>query len=186
MTTKQKANNVRSTIASASIVAHFLLLILLLQVLGMAIIAVLQYAVFNHITVEQNQPNTGLIEQIVIDTTAPLGDMQPPSEEAGGALTTMLLWAALAVIVVIFVVYIGKYFAAALQALTRRLYGRVSAKRLLALQLLLTCGALAIIIFCALLLPGAEPILLPNLVITLVCVLLFCTQSILRKSSAAN
>ena len=156
---------------SLASIGYVALMLLLLQALSLVVIVLLQYGVFNHLTVEET-PKTGSLATAISWYTGPLSAAKP--EEPNTILIT-LLWLSLGALMAVAFVYTSKNLSRLLHKLLRH-YDRETARHLFIVKLTAAAGSFALILVAAMLLPAVQQILTLNTLLASVCIAGFWLQ----------
>lgn len=152
-------------------IGYTFLALLVLQVLSLAVITLLQHAIFDHIRPQTTVPDKG--DHLLYVYGAPLTSIQPDKEKAWIVAS---LWIALVIVVFLTVIYLSNITSALLKRILRDLYGRLTLTNLFAAKFIVPGVSYIIISLLAMLLPAIYLILPINAVIALICLLCFGIQ----------
>lgn len=164
-------------IKSFAMVGYLSLATLLLQALSLIIIAILQYAVLNHIAIEKSSENISS-SAIPYYYAIPFHQFKP---ETPNTLLTLVLWIALVITLAFIAAYVSRLLSAAMRRISRSLYHKINLQTLLTTKILIAGVAIGVISFVALLLPAVEYILPFNISLLAVCTVSFGLQHLLIK-----
>lgn len=153
---------------------YALIAVLWLQALSIAVIAALQYTLFNGTSKNLSFTIEDVLSLYLSTTTAAKPDNS-------NLFVTIVLWILLIGIVVILAVFVAKVASSIVKSLAQRLYGKVTSYNLLMTKIVSILLAIMIISFSALLLPAVEYILPLNLIFAGVGVVAFLLQHWLAK-----
>jgi len=154
-------------------IGYACLALLVLQVLSLVTIALLQYAVFDHIQLPEQTAISANGDHLLYIYGTPLDIIQPDRENVW---VVAVLWLTLAVVVFLIIIYLSNISSALLKRTLKGLYGKTTLANLFAAKFILPGISYVIVSLLAILLPAVYVLLPVDAMVAFVCLLCFGVQ----------